>query len=337
MHPPSKLKKILVNSPYFFSLCTSLTRHIPRIFLYHRFIELHDETGRKIDVDTFEWQLNKIKKAWNVVKLSDYLRMLRNGKKCASKLVILTVDDGYLDFYDVAYPLLKKYDFSATFFPTVNFVEGKIWLWPDRIHYILEQTQKQEITFEFFGKTFNINLCDPKNQQKAWQEMSDFCISITNESKLKFLSFLKKKMEIAVPKFPPPEYAAVNWTQLKEMSINGIEIGSHTLNHSILNKVPVNEISQEILISKNTLEDKLNIEVQTICYPNGRVEDINDNVISEVKKAGYLGGVVIKNNYSNTDRFRMPRMGISNDRLDFLWKLSGMEFLANSCKSILIR
>ena len=41
------------------------------------------------------------------------------------KPIVLTFDDAYLDFYETAWPLLRKYGFTATIFVPVNFVEGR--------------------------------------------------------------------------------------------------------------------------------------------------------------------------------------------------------------------
>ena len=48
--------------------------------------------------------------------MQDLYDFLHSGRPLPSKPVILTFDDGYLDAYTNAFPLLKKYGLSATFF-----------------------------------------------------------------------------------------------------------------------------------------------------------------------------------------------------------------------------
>ena len=133
-----KLGKMAVFNALFFRIFVSFTKNIPRIFVYHRFSLEKDPDGRKIDSDTFEWQLNKLRSDWHVIQLKDYLGILKDGKSL-KKVVVITIDDGYCDFFDIAFPILKKFNLPATFFPTVEFVNRKIWLWPDRIDYILRR------------------------------------------------------------------------------------------------------------------------------------------------------------------------------------------------------
>ena len=48
----------------------------------------------------------------------------RGLKPVSGKPIVLTFDDAYLDFYEKAWPLLKKYGFRATVFVPVDFVNG---------------------------------------------------------------------------------------------------------------------------------------------------------------------------------------------------------------------
>ncbi len=58
--------------------------------------------------------------------------------------VVITVDDGYLDFYEIAFPALREAGLPATLFLTTRFVDGDIWLWPDQVRYILEHSEYVE-------------------------------------------------------------------------------------------------------------------------------------------------------------------------------------------------
>jgi len=56
---------------------------------------------------------------YKVVGIADAVEFLSNAKNVPNKLVVLTFDDGYRDFYMHAFPILNKYGFLATvFLPT---------------------------------------------------------------------------------------------------------------------------------------------------------------------------------------------------------------------------
>ncbi len=76
----------------------------------------------------------------------------------------------------------------------------------------------------------------------------------------------------------------LNSDQLKFMSRNGMEIGSHSISHPVLSRISLKKVEYEVLQSKLELEKILNGEVITFCYPYGRY---NDKVIKIIESAGY--------------------------------------------------
>ena len=83
----------------------------------------------------------------------------------------------------------------------------------------------------------------------------------------------------------------LNWDQVKEMSENGINMQSHTLNHYKLEELPDDEIRSELLNSKLVLEEHLGKEVNFMAYPTGTY---NLHIAGIAKDVGYKGAYTIK-------------------------------------------
>lgn len=64
----------------------------------------------------FERQMRYLKKYCNPVKLSDMADFVRGERGLPSRSVAVTFDDGYKDFYENAFSVLKKYGIPATLF-----------------------------------------------------------------------------------------------------------------------------------------------------------------------------------------------------------------------------
>ncbi|MPN40040.1 hypothetical protein SDC9_187575 [bioreactor metagenome] len=74
----------------------------------------------------FENQLSILKKlSYRTVSLTELYNYMMHGKKLPKKSIVITFDDGYLDNWVFAYPLLKKYEFCATVFVNPDFVEKR--------------------------------------------------------------------------------------------------------------------------------------------------------------------------------------------------------------------
>lgn len=61
--------------------------------------------------------------------------------------------------------------------------------------------------------------------------------------------------------------------EIKEISAQGIEIGSHTLNHADLRNVDLNVAKDELHLSKSILEEVIGKEVVSFSFPYGSYDD----------------------------------------------------------------
>jgi peptidoglycan/xylan/chitin deacetylase (PgdA/CDA1 family) len=59
---------------------------------------------------------------YQVISLDEYVQGRRDGKKFSHKTVVITFDDGYVDNYTNAFPILKKYHIPATIFLISDYV-----------------------------------------------------------------------------------------------------------------------------------------------------------------------------------------------------------------------
>lgn len=95
--------------------------------------------------------------------------------------------------------------------------------------------------------------------------------------------------------------------QLKYLIEQGWEIGSHTMTHDYLTKVP--NLTYQILDSKRSLQARLNTPINYISYPKG---DYNQQTIEAVEKANYLLGLTMDIGYisAGSARYHLPRIGV---------------------------
>jgi peptidoglycan/xylan/chitin deacetylase (PgdA/CDA1 family) len=101
--------------------------HVP-ILLYHE-ISSEDATREgsdSITVEHFERQMRYLyEHGYQCLSLAEYLRSAQQGKANGRKAFVLTFDDGRVDFLTLAYPVLRRYGFSATMFVVIDYLERK--------------------------------------------------------------------------------------------------------------------------------------------------------------------------------------------------------------------
>ena len=87
------------------------------VFGYHRFVNNVRRPDTEITPAAFEAQMQELKnKNISVIPMQDFLAWRRGEKAIPSKSAIITFDDGWKSQYDVAWPILKKFNYPVTLF-----------------------------------------------------------------------------------------------------------------------------------------------------------------------------------------------------------------------------
>jgi peptidoglycan/xylan/chitin deacetylase (PgdA/CDA1 family) len=92
------------------------------ILLYHHIETLSEDAGSDwynttVTPEAFEKQMAYLAyNGYHPVKFTDLLAALEGRKALPTKPVVITFDDGWIDCYDSAFPVLQKYHMIATFF-----------------------------------------------------------------------------------------------------------------------------------------------------------------------------------------------------------------------------
>src|SRR5262249_10543109 len=111
-------------------LAKSLRPRVPILLFHH----IDQQLGKwHVSPRRFEQDLAYLSKAgYHTISLDTYMDALQKGAALPDKPIILTFDDGYRDNYDNAFPLLKKYGMTGTFYIVTGRVGNKNFVtWDD--------------------------------------------------------------------------------------------------------------------------------------------------------------------------------------------------------------
>lgn len=99
----------------------------------------------------------------------------------------------------------------------------------------------------------------------------------------------------------------LTWQQLREISAQGIECGAHSHRHLQLDVLPLPAIKDEIMQSKELLEQNLSSQVMSFAYPFGYS---TATVRRLVRERGYTSACAVKHAMSSeaTDSFALSRL-----------------------------
>jgi len=270
------------------------------ILKYHRVFPRSYRSIYELGVheDVFEAQIRYISRTHRILCLSDFLanRYPDDGRDAA----IITFDDGYLDNYLQAYPILTKYRVPATIFVVSGLVGTDGNLWNDLlVNYLEAQHEASTVRFDEVGGAFPISTFEQKRQ--SFYEMKEKFKTLPTETRSGLLEPLQD--------YKDSQDLILSWSHLREMLDSElIEIGGHTVSHELLTSVSIEDAEEEISQSKSQLERGLGRAVVAFAYPNG---GYNQDILRKVKDSGYLGACTTCNGLSSPDedRFALSRKG----------------------------
>jgi peptidoglycan/xylan/chitin deacetylase (PgdA/CDA1 family) len=254
----------------------------------------------------FEKQMKYLKKTNKIIPLNKLAERIREGKTLEEKIAVVTLDDGYKDNYLYAFPILKKYNIPATIFLVTGHINTGNLFWFDKVRYLICNTKLKRFKLEGLG---DFSLYSMKDRLKSYFIITEKLKKISDEKKNDLLEKLVNIFNIDIP-YDLGRDVNLSWEEVKEMSESGVEFGAHTVTHPILTRIPLDKARFEILHSRKDLEKRLNQNTYTFCYPNGSIEDFNNEIIEIVKNSGYSCAVTTISiiNYSKTNLFKLGRL-----------------------------
>jgi peptidoglycan/xylan/chitin deacetylase (PgdA/CDA1 family) len=125
------------------SFVPTLSRSENVILTYHSISS--DGVFDTVEPKDFIRQLEYLKKNYMIVPLVEMLKCNGRRAKHAKRMVSITFDDGYQDFYQAVYTLLRKDNLPATVFVATNYV-GEKWPFVDNHPKMLTWEQINEIS-----------------------------------------------------------------------------------------------------------------------------------------------------------------------------------------------
>lgn len=242
---------------------------------------------------------------YTVGSLHESAKLHRSDGSPEKPPLAITFDDGQLDNYRFALPVLNAMNIHASFFVVTDAIENNETLWHDKIAYAVQKLQQLDAAalskwLAELGVARDAS--DPVNAAIAAAKLLD-----PNER-----DRLVDRLEKLSGSHIRPEWdGMMTWDQIREMRSSGHEIGSHSTSHPILPLVSDEELRREIDHSRSLIEAQIDHEVRSFCYPNG---DYDERVSASVRQAGYECAVTTRYgiNPKDSDPFRLRRIDLQS-------------------------
>lgn len=258
------------------------------IVMYHYIRELNKSRYPKIkglDYELFKQQIEYFSANFNVITMEHIIAAKNESLDLPSNALLLTFDDGYIDHFTFAFPVLNEYKMQGSFFVSgKTFVEHAL-LDVNKIHFILASGNINKILEDVFkqldyyrGTEFNY-----ESNKMLFEEYA-----VANRFDSKEVVFIKRILQTVLPEkirniiaskifekhvgireeiFARELY--MNKDQIKCMKNSNMHIGLHGYDHYWLGNLNRSQMEEDITKALVCMSDFIDSNHWVMNYPYG--------------------------------------------------------------------
>lgn len=311
------------------------------LLMYHRVLARQEvalqsvQPGMYVLDSVFAQQMAYLKQEFTILSLQQLLDLWQSGQwNARARYCVVTFDDGWLDNYRHAYPVLKKAGIPATIFLPTDYVGSNRWFWPDQLAFVFKVLadrkvtpeavrQLREVFVDYLGTHGGSSIEAIERGEDGTDQVIEQCKQLPIERIQELVAALATRLGVSLPQ----ERVIVNWDEVREMSENGISFGSHSCSHRILTTITSDEVSAELARSRQVLLEHGVNYVPVFCYPNGNSDA---GIQRQVQASGYAAACSVNMGVEGPapeNKYAIRRVGIHNDITNtiplFSWRVFG--------------
>lgn len=273
--------------------------HYTRDLQHSRYPEI-----KGMDICLLREQFEFFKKNFDVVRMEQVIDAVKGGKSLPENALLLTFDDGYIDNFTYAFPLLEEYGFQGSFFiPGKTFTTHQL-LDVNKIHYILASADIKKLVVDVKEKMdyYRGNEYDYPSTEELWNQYATderFDGKDTVFVKRILQTGLPEKLRNQISSDLFEKYVGVTEEQLayelymtpeqiRTLKKHGMFIGIHGYDHYWLGNLSADQMKEDVANALETLDEFIDRKEWVMNYPYG---NFNDEVLGFIKENGACVGL----------------------------------------------
>lgn len=244
--------------------------HTLRVVTYHRIGDpRHEEHGDSklysATPEMFRTQMQLLADRYHVLSMGEVVEAVRSRGLLPPRAVLITFDDAYPDFQEIAWPILREMALPVTLFvPTAYPDNAAAEFWWDRL--------ARAIRFADPGATIEgprgrLSLDSMRRRQRAAMGLREYVKTLPHDTAMHWVDRLCAQLDL-----PPSSIATtLGWSALRQLRDEGVVLGAHTRTHPLLDRIDETRLEAEIFGAKQDLEEHVGSCLPIFAYPAGAV------------------------------------------------------------------
>ncbi len=283
---------------------------------YQKFFN-HSSSGyilsfHDLSPETFESHIQALSPA-KPIKLNELIERYKNGKTTKDCFAI-TFDDGVKKTVLENWKICKKNKWPVTFYLPTDYING------DNLPF-----QKIELLNHYLEEgSFDLPILikDKKKLLKKKLLIRYLYNIIYKENDLVVKSLLDHFINFIPEKFKKSMPSPISWREIKEINKSVYSsFQSHGVSHTACSTLSESRLKDELIESKNIIEQNLNDKVNSFCYPYGSsktISKLSEKLVSEIYENATT---LIRGKLKNSRLHYLPRIDLYEDNTNALARL----------------
>lgn len=280
----SKLRRIFFKLLYLSGYGNHLVRKnrkngkIP-VLVFHKIIPEYDPIWPGLHPRLFEEIIVLLKKHYDFKPLKD---LLDKPEEELRKACFLTFDDGYYDFVEFAYPILKKHNAYSSLFVIPSRITYLGRVWTSTIIYFVKHYTFEEVNDFMIQNGFRIKYVHGQNDFWLHQTICLYLCDVANSIRQKFMDNLNAKLQSDGKNI---DRELLGFEELMKLDSKLVDVHSHSLSHpSFAKEFDRDFIETELRESKRLIEEKMKKEVFAFAYPFSKFTQLSQDIVKNYYK-----------------------------------------------------
>jgi len=278
-----------------------------------------------ISESEFSKHIKWLARNYQIVPLSTIVDSILTKNSFPKRSLAITFDDGFANFFHIAYPMLKKVNIPSTIYLCAGLIGTRRLFWFDMIEYLVLNRCQETLKVTIKDQLYCLDL-GKKNE--GIRELVNLLKKTTNRERNAVINHLISVLHEGREPRSSGDYLPLSWGEVNGFCNDWlITIGSHTIEHVILASLSSEEVYDEVYGSKEILEKNISGGVEDFSYPNGQLSDFDEVSKEMLKKAGYRSASTTIEDFNTvfTDPYELRRFGGSLCLSELISKISGFD------------
>ena len=257
----------------------------------------------------FAAQMRFLATHYRVISPERLLSSIRGRETLPPRAVLLTFDDGYRDFGENAWPVLKELGLPVLLFVSTAYpCDETRTFWWDALHQAFTQTEVDATYVEGIGL---LSLYDENSRREAFSRVKRMMVTLPADERDLLIARLQRCLGVE----PHKGDALLSWTEIKSLADEGVYVAPHTHTHPILGVESRARVAFEVRKSRQLVREHIGHEWPVFCYPNGQPGTFNAGTRAVLREEGYVAAFTMvwgSNSLGNADPLTMRRIGVGS-------------------------